>query len=175
MLTTLKSFASTRYLQPRPLLLTAILATTGYSILSHIRNTSDMAAPNPLPNFVYKILPNTPVYQGTPVPVPADWEFPQTEVDADDGFVHMSTASQLPGTLSRFFATDETVQLLKIDYKRMSAFKVVKWDQASNGDSFPHLYARLTGEFVRDLKLAGKGSGWQDSVAQLKDKGWLEN
>ncbi|KAI5116510.1 hypothetical protein M0805_001865 [Coniferiporia weirii] len=134
-----------------------------------------MSAPNPLPNYVYKILPNTSVYQGVPVPVPSDWEFPQTQVDLNDGFVHLSTLAQLPNTLSRFFGGDAMVQLLKVDYARMSAFKIVKWETASNGAAFPHLYARLTGEFVRDLKVVAKGDSWEETAKILEDKGWLEN
>ena len=133
-----------------------------------------MSAPSPLPDYIYKILPNTSVYQGIPVPVPAGWEIPQTDVDSKDGFIHFSTRTQLPGTLNRFFSSDETVQLLKIDYKRLSSFKVVKWEKASNGDSFPHLYAQLEGEYVRDLILTGKGTGWDSTVDDLIKKGWLE-
>lgn len=129
----------------------------------------------PQPNFVYKILPNTPVYQGTPVPVPASWIFPQSEIDAQDGFIHMSTATQLPGTLSRFFGSDETVQLLKIDYKRLSSFKIVKWEKASNGDMFPHLFAQLEGEYVRELKVVVKGEGsWEATVETLTQDGFVE-
>ena len=134
-----------------------------------------MSAPSPLPNYVYKIFPNTSPYQGTPIPVPSDWEFPQTEVDARDGFVHMSTLQQLPNTLTRFYGSDETVQLLKVEFKRLSSFKIVKWEKASNGDSFPHLYARLTGDFVLDLKLVGKDGDWKSTVEKLKDEQWLEN
>ena len=133
-----------------------------------------MSAPNPLPDFVYKIFANTSVYQGTPIPVPASWVFPQTDVDAKDGFVHMSTAQQLPGTLSRFFAGDSAVQLLKIDYKKLSGFKIVKWEKASNGDVFPHLYAKLEGEYVLDIKLVAKGDGWDYAMKELQQEGWLE-
>ncbi|KAH8112925.1 hypothetical protein DFH11DRAFT_391688 [Phellopilus nigrolimitatus] len=134
-----------------------------------------MSAPTPLPNYVYKILPNTSVYQGTPIPVPSDWEFPQTQIDLDDGFVHLSTHAQLAGTLSSFFDGDATVQLLKIDFKRASAFKVVKWEKASNGDVFPHLYARLTGDLVNELKIVAKGESWGQTTKTLEEKGWLEN
>jgi len=133
-----------------------------------------MTAPNPLPSYIYKILPNVPVFQGTPVPVPADWTFPQTEIDARDGYTHLSTLAQLPGTLTRFFNDDESVQLLKVDYKRVSAFKIVKWEEAGNGDVFPHLYAILTGEYVRDLKAVPKGESWVATVEKLVQEGWLE-
>jgi len=136
------------------------------------------AAPNQLPNYVYKILPNTSFFQGIPIPVPDSHEIKQTDVDARDGFVHMSTVAQLGGTLNRFFSSesDSIVQLLKVDYKRLSAFKVVKWERASNGESFPHLYATLVGEYVRDVKLVARGvHGWEDALGKLVEEGWLEN
>ena len=134
-----------------------------------------MSAPSPLPNYVYKILPNTSVYQGIPIPVPSDWQFPQTESDAQDGFVHLSTLKQLPGTLGRFYGSDDTVQLIKVDYKRLSSFKKVKWEQASSGGVFPHLYGMLEGAYVTALKVVARGSGWEDTVTQLAESGWLED
>lgn len=137
-----------------------------------------MSAPSPLPSYVYKILPNTSVYQGAPVPIPASYEFPKPQADLDDGFVHLSTLAQLPSTLQRFFGDEKTVQLLKVDYARMATWKTVKWEKASNGDSYAHLYAVLTGEFVREVKIAGKGDGekgWEATVKKLEVEGWLEN
>lgn len=134
-----------------------------------------MAAPNPLPNYIYKILPNTSIYQGVPVPVPADWQFPQTESDARDGFVHLSTLKQLPDTLGRFYGSDETVQVLKVDFKRLSGFKIVKWEQAGSGGVFPHLYGKLEGAYVPALKVVAKGKGWEGTVNDLAESGWLED
>lgn len=96
------------------------------------------------------------------------------QVDLDDGFMHFSTKTQLPGTLSRFFGNDEYVQLLKVDYGRMSAFKRVQWDQASNGDYYPHLYGTLTGDLVVDLKLTARGNGWPEATKALEEERWLE-
>ena len=105
--------------------------------------------------------------------MPSDWSFPQTEVDAKDGFVHLSTLRQLPGTLSRFFTSDDTVQLLKVDYERMSTWKIVKWEKASNGDSYAHLYGALTGDIVRELKVVGRSDSWENLCKQLEESGWL--
>ena len=126
-------------------------------------------------NYVYKILPNTSPFQGIANPVPASEIIPRTQVDLDDGFIHLSTSTQLPNTLSRFFASDDTVQLLKIDYKRLSSFKTVKWEKASNGDTFPHLYGQLEGEFVRELKLVAKGGGWDDTCKALEEEHFIED
>lgn len=47
-----------------------------------------------LPKFVYKIIPTAPAE-----PLPA--EYPLSELDQTDGFVHMSTAEQVQIPLSR--------------------------------------------------------------------------
>lgn len=44
-------------------------------------------APSPLPKFVYKIVPSAP-----PSPIPD--EYPLSDLDKADGFVHLSTADQ---------------------------------------------------------------------------------
>ncbi|KAL5514564.1 hypothetical protein ACEPAG_1880 [Sanghuangporus baumii] len=147
-----------------------------------------MSAPSPLPTYIYKILPNTSPYTGTPIPIPSSWEFPKTQMDLGDGFVHLSTVRQLPSTLTRFYSTKEDlekgVQLLKVDYGRLSAWKILKWEKSrSNGESYPHLYGALTGESVRDLRLVKrtgkkgdeKGESWEDVVERLKNEGWLED
>jgi uncharacterized protein (DUF952 family) len=46
--------------------------------------------------------------------------------DEKDGYVHMSTTTQLPGTLNRFFGDHDEVVLLKMDYRRLSSWKDVR-------------------------------------------------
>jgi uncharacterized protein (DUF952 family) len=58
-----------------------------------------------------------------------------TELDLKDGFVHMSTAKQVPGVLKRFFDNVPSVAILRMDYARLSSFKRVSWDQTSSGES----------------------------------------
>lgn len=50
--------------------------------------------PSPLPEFVYKIITDPP-----PSPIPA--EYPLSDLDAQDGFIHLSTAWQVNRPLSR--------------------------------------------------------------------------
>ncbi len=47
-----------------------------------------MSPPNPLPQYVYKIIPAPP-----PSPIPDS--FPLSELDKKDGFVHLSAAFQV--------------------------------------------------------------------------------
>lgn len=91
--------------------------------------------PSPLPLYIYKILPHhsiNPSY-AFPIPIPASHEFYLSPLDAKDGFLHFSTTEQLEGTLSRFFGDQPKVTLLKCDLKRLSSFKIVKWDSNSSG------------------------------------------
>lgn len=69
-----------------------------------------------------------------PTPIPSSHEFFLSELDSKDGFVHLSTAQQVPGTLERFFAGAEQVAILRIEYARLSAWKRVRWEQAGNGE-----------------------------------------
>ena len=89
----------------------------------------------------------------------------------------MSSKDQLPGTLRFFFDSHKTVQLLKIDYGKLSTAETVKWelgDESDDGNSYPHLYARLGGEFVAEVKVVDKGTSWSETAATLVDEGWLE-
>lgn len=92
-----------------------------------------------------------------------------------------STVEQLPGTLNRFFGDHKEVVLLKMDYARLSSFKKVKWEAASNGQMFPHLYGYgIEGENVESFQeVVRQGEGektesWQDKLEQLEREGWLE-
>ncbi|EJD01935.1 uncharacterized protein FOMMEDRAFT_20699 [Fomitiporia mediterranea MF3/22] len=140
-----------------------------------------MSAPNPLPSYIYKILPNTPTYQGTPQPIPSSWVFPKPQLDLTSGYVHLSPRNQLPTTLNRFFNSDadKTDQLLKVDYKKLSTWKKVNWERTSSGDVFPHLYADLEGEYVVGLKVIERENeekgGWEGTLGKLEEEGWLED
>ncbi|MDO5647996.1 DUF952 domain-containing protein [Paracoccus sp. (in: a-proteobacteria)] len=78
---------------------------------------------------------------------PAEWAHLQEQgatdgapVDVADGFVHFSTAAQLPVTLSKHFAGDGDVILLACEADGMEA---LQWEPSRGGDLFPHLYRAL--------------------------------
>ncbi|KAL7004427.1 hypothetical protein EMMF5_006047 [Cystobasidiomycetes sp. EMM_F5] len=144
------------------------------------------AAPSTLPTYVYKILEtaNTNPRFLFPVPIPASHSFALPELDLKDGYVHLSTAAQLPNTLNRFFANHDEVVLLKLDYKRLSAFKEVRWEPTSSGEAFPHLYggSGIEGENVDSFKQLQRSPRdaqgekvitWSDPLEELKKEGWL--
>ena len=69
-----------------------------------------------------------------------------SEADKKDKFIHLSTAQQLAGTLARHFA-DTTDELLLIALDADSLGSHLKWENASNGESYPHL------QYALDLSL----------------------
>lgn len=102
-----------------------------------------MPAPSPLPQFVYKILP-----EGPPDPLPLS--LPKSALDAKDGFIHLSTAEQIPATASLFYTHANSLFLLKIPLDRIE--EATKWEETESG-CFPHLYkAELGREDVVDVK-----------------------
>ncbi|KAG0663548.1 hypothetical protein C6P46_002444 [Rhodotorula mucilaginosa] len=131
-------------------------------------------------SYIYRIMQHSsqnPRYT-FPVPIPAKHEFLPSELDAKDGFVHFSTAKQLPATLNRFFADAPVVTILKCDYGRLSAWKVVKWEAVEGGETFPHLYAQLEGENVESHKDLVKGDGqtsWDHALEKARQEGWLQD
>lgn len=78
-----------------------------------------------------------------PQPIPSSHEFFLTELDSNDGYIHMSTVQQVSGVLNRFFADVDSVAILKIDYGRLSAFKRVRWEQTSSGECKSHSHVHL--------------------------------
>lgn len=67
-----------------------------------------------------------------------------TRGSADDrasGFVHFSTAAQLPGTLARHFAGEAGLILVAAETARFGAD--LGWERSRGGALFPHLYRPL--------------------------------
>lgn len=63
-----------------------------------------------------------------------------------EGFIHLSTAAQVPATSLRFYRETPDLLLVAIDATRLSA-EVVWEDLVGHGD-FPHLYGRFDAEAV---------------------------
>jgi uncharacterized protein (DUF952 family) len=74
-------------------------------------------------------------------------------IDVADGFVHFSTAAQLPGTLARHFAGERGLWLLAVDADAAGAD--LAWEPSRGGALFPHLYRPLRrGDLVSAQRLA---------------------
>lgn len=95
----------------------------------------------------------------------ADWHAAVTEGfyrgvdhDAADGFIHMSTADQVPGTAKRFYHGLDDVILLTLDRDSLDA--EIKMEASSHGELFPHLYGTIPLRAVLEaepLALTGDG------------------
>ena len=72
---------------------------------------------------------------------------PSSRDDARDGYVHLSAAHQVRGTLERHFAGQTDLVLLVITAARLPR-GALRWEPARNGELFPHLYAELRTELV---------------------------
>ena len=63
--------------------------------------------------------------------------------DRADGFLHFSTAAQLPETLRRYYGGQSDLILVAVDPTALGA--ALKWEYSqSRGENFPHLYVPLS-------------------------------
>ena len=70
-----------------------------------------------------------------------DGVFRGAPVDLADGYIHLSAADQLQGTLTKHFAGQSGLVIAEVDLAQLGA--TVKWE-ISRGDAlFPHIYGPL--------------------------------
>jgi uncharacterized protein (DUF952 family) len=75
--------------------------------------------------------------------------------DRADGFLHFSTAAQLPETLRLYYANQDNLVLVAVDACALGA--ALKWDHAaSRGENFPHLYGSLPHDTVKWVRAIAK-------------------
>ena len=75
--------------------------------------------------------------------------------DRADGFLHFSTAAQLPETLKRYYAGQGDLLLVAADPARLG--RLLKWEYSqSRGEDFPHLYGVLLTSAVLWVKPIAK-------------------
>ncbi|MGY4282554.1 uncharacterized protein (DUF952 family) [Bradyrhizobium sp. LM2.7] len=61
--------------------------------------------------------------------------------DTRDGFIHFSTAAQVPETLRKHFLGQRALFLVEVDDEVLGAG--LRWERSRNGELFPHLYGEL--------------------------------
>ena len=75
----------------------------------------------------------------------ADFErervFRGAPVDIADGYIHLSAAEQLEGTLAKHFAGQTCLMIAEVDLLQLG--DAIRWEESRGGDLFPHLYAEL--------------------------------
>lgn len=71
-----------------------------------------------------------------------DGRFEGSAQDAQDGYIHFSTATQLAETLARHYAAMDDLLLLAVDEAELGPS--LRWEVSqSRGERFPHLYGAL--------------------------------
>lgn len=75
-----------------------------------------------------------------------DGVFSGTPLDGLDGFIHLSTADQLQGTLAKHFPGKKGLVIVEIDLALLG--NSIRWERARDGALFPHLYGQLTRKHV---------------------------
>ncbi|KAI1081261.1 hypothetical protein F5B20DRAFT_537565 [Whalleya microplaca] len=118
-------------------------------------------APSPLPSLVYKIVPAAP-----PTPLPA--EYPPSELDQKDGFIHLSIGTQIPITADLFFKDYTSLWILKIRFAE-KFHASTSWDIPG----CPHLYGNFGAGDVEDVKEFSRSEGESWKEAAKKESSWL--
>jgi len=131
-----------------------------------------MESSPPFPKYIFKILPEAP-------PSPLPHHLPLSDLDQKDGFIHLSTGWRCPITADMFFASFESLWLLKLDFDVARGEKATfKW-----GDpGCIHMYADKAGEWARlgegivldarEFK-RGKDEKWADAFTSFETSQWL--
>ncbi|PHH87131.1 hypothetical protein CDD83_9275 [Cordyceps sp. RAO-2017] len=111
------------------------------------------------PKYVYKIVSSAP-----PEPIPA--QYPLSDLDKADGFVHLSTGTQIPVVADTFFATASRLWLMKFELSRLD--DPVKWE-----GGFPHLYGNFGAKDVRSVR-GFERAGTRSWAESMRGSSWLE-
>lgn len=77
----------------------------------------------------------------------SEGEFRGSSADKRDGFIHFSSAAQLPETADKHFAHQTGLILVAVDGEALIGR--LKWEPSRRGELFPHLYAPLPLSAVR--------------------------
>ncbi|MDC0404999.1 DUF952 domain-containing protein [Candidatus Pelagibacter sp.] len=78
--------------------------------------------------------------------------------DIEDGYIHFSGEDQVKGTLEKYYSKQENLVLLKVETLKLDH---LIWEQASDGNMFPHLYSSLDLSNIVDefeINLTDKGT-----------------
>lgn len=110
---------------------------------------------------VYKIVTRAQWLEAT-----ASGEFVGAPIDLTDGYIHLSDASQVAGTLARHFAGQADLLLIALEAAELG--DALRWEVSRGGQPFPHLYATLPVASARDVRPIELGA---DGVHRVPDLG----
>ena len=77
--------------------------------------------------------------------------------DIQDGFIHFSAEEQIENTLKKYYSNKKDLVLLKVDTLNLDH---LIWEQASDGNMFPHLYSKLDlSNVIEEIKISVNENG----------------
>ena len=85
--------------------------------------------------FVYKICTKSEWQE-----IKSKGQLTGSKKDLEDGYIHFSGDDQVAGTLKKFYQNQRDLILLKVDALKLDN---LVYEQASDGNMFPHLYSDL--------------------------------
>jgi uncharacterized protein (DUF952 family) len=111
--------------------------------------------------LIYKIL------------LPAEWarfetagSFAGSPFDQSSGFIHCSARDQVSGSAIRFFGREPELVVAALDTRLLG--DSVRWEEASGGGQFPHVYADLPLSAVVAVHLAAGASSVDEALGPAR-------
>ena len=98
------------------------------------------------PDTAYKILTSEQWAQ-----FQTDGVFHGAPVDLADGYIHMSAADQVQGTLDKHFGGQTALVIAEVDLAVLG--DSIKWEASRGGALFPHIYGPLPMAAVMGTRL----------------------
>ena len=96
--------------------------------------------------FIYKIIDKQEWYNAK-----KNKEYLGSQKDIEDGFIHFSEQEQIKNTLDKYFKGVPNLLLLKV---KTINLEHLLWEQASDGNMFPHLYSSLkTSNVIQEFEI----------------------
>lgn len=80
----------------------------------------------------------------------ADKDYYESPTLADETFIHLSTAEQVPGVLERYYAGQTGLLKLHINPNKLTAPLV--YEESTNQELYPHLYGALNKDAVEQVE-----------------------
>jgi uncharacterized protein (DUF952 family) len=115
-----------------------------------------------LPKYLFKIVVEEPDARSETIKL--------SELDKESGFIHLSTASQVPQTCNLFFSTSNKLHIIKFPYSKIR--HRTRWEHAPDREElFPHVYGELGIAEMHSVRTFYKGENtWTDV---LGEETWL--
>ena len=85
--------------------------------------------------YIYKIIENDELTKAK-----LSGRYLGSAKDIKDGYIHFSGLEQVASTLKKYYSGIENLILLKVETLKLDH---LVWEQASDGNFFPHLYSPL--------------------------------